>query len=110
MAEHIIGDYMSLITAVDDELSRLGIEQRELAEMDHVCYRVETLERYHEMLARAATIATLLDESNINGRPIATFEFHDYLQTKNWRVPYLEVPAPKTALRTKRGLSMLSWS
>jgi predicted metalloenzyme YecM len=91
----IIGDYVGFIQNVDEGLQDVGIERDEISMIDHICYRVETEERYHEMLERCAQIGTLLGVSDINGRPIATFEFNEYLSAAGWTVPYLELPAPK---------------
>ncbi len=104
MSRGIIGDYETFIEKVDAGLKRLGIWRCELSMMDHVCYRVETSERYHEMLKEAETIGILLGESDINGRPIATFELDDYLEAAGWTVPYLELPAPKEGSPYVEGL------
>ena len=100
----IIGDYEAFITNIDAGLAQLGIGRDEISMMDHVCYRVETLEKYQAMLVRCAEIGTLLGESDINGRPIATFELGDYLQVAGWTVPYLELPAPKESSPYAEGL------
>lgn len=100
----IIGDYVGFIQHVDDGLESLGIERDEISMIDHICYRVETEDRYREMLQRCTEIGALVGESEINGRPIATFEFNDYLSAAGWTVPYLELPAPKEGSPYKEGL------
>jgi predicted metalloenzyme YecM len=100
----VLGDYVAFIKNIDRGLNELGIVQSELAEMDHVCYRVETIERYTKFLDECHKWAILLGESEVNGRKIATFEFNDYLQAGNWVVPYLEVPAPKEGSPYEEGL------
>lgn len=100
----LIGDYESFITNIDDRLAGLGIARDEISMMDHVCYRVETADRYKEMLARCASIGVLLGESEINGRMIATFELNNYLKVAGWTVPFLELPEPKEGSPYKEGL------
>jgi len=100
----IIGDYVGFIQHVDEGLESLGIERDEVSMIDHICYRVESEERYSEMLQRCAEIGTLLGESEVNGRPIATFELNEYLSAAGWTVPYLELPAPKQGSPYKEGL------
>jgi predicted metalloenzyme YecM len=100
----IIGDYQAFITNIDEGLTRLGITRDEISMMDHVCYRVETKQRYQEMLEKCGTIAVLLGESEINGRTIATFELNDYLRVSGWTVPYLELPEPKEGSLYDEGL------
>lgn len=103
-ANKIIGDYVTFLQKVDEGLRQVGIDRSEVAMIDHLCYRVETLERYQRILSRCAEIGTLLGESQINGRPIATFELTDYLQAAGWTVPYLELPAPKSSSPYVEGL------
>ena len=100
----IIGDYETFIRNIDTGLKQLGITRDEVSMMDHVCYRVETAERYREMLTECAEIGVLLGESEINGRPIATFELNEYLYAEGWTVPFLELPAPKEGSPYTEGL------
>jgi predicted metalloenzyme YecM len=100
----IIGDYVGFLQYVDDGLEQLGIERDEISMIDHICYRVESEERYKEMRERCTEIGTLVGESDINGRLIATFEFNEYLTAAGWTVPYLELPAPKAGSPYKEGL------
>lgn len=104
MVQELLGDYETFIGSIDAGLTKLGIERHELSMMDHVCYRVETIERYQEMLAKFSQIGTLLGENKVSGRMIATFELDDYLQAAGWSVPYLEVPAPKEGSPYPEGL------
>jgi hypothetical protein len=100
----ILGDYESFIQTIDNGLLALGIDHSELSMMDHVCYRVETQERYQEVLQTLEPHATLLGENEVAGRMIATFELNEYLRAGNWTVPYLELPAPKAGSPYKEGL------
>jgi predicted metalloenzyme YecM len=72
--------------------------------MDHLCYRVETLERYDEMKMLLGQRAFFLDESEVAGRLITTFEFDDPLRAHGWRVPFLELPQPKEGSPYPEGL------
>jgi predicted metalloenzyme YecM len=85
-------------------MTQLGIDRSELSMMDHLCYRVETRDRYQDMLKRCTQVATLVGESDVNGRMIATFEFKDYLHVSGWTVPYLELPEPKNSSPYPEGL------
>ena len=102
--KRIIGDYQAFIEDIDAGLRSAGIDRAELSMMDHICYRVETTERYFQMLTRCAEIGTLLGETDVNGRPIATFELNEYLEAAEWVVPYLELPAPKEGSLYGEGL------
>ncbi|HSW92010.1 MAG TPA: VOC family protein [Candidatus Saccharimonadales bacterium] len=100
----ILGDYKEFISKVDTTLRDLGVSRDEVSMMDHLCYRVESQERYQELLALFARDAMLLGENEVNGRMIATFEFQEYLQGDGWTVPYLELPAPKPGSHYSEGL------
>lgn len=100
----ILGDYEGFIRTLTERLRARGIARDELSMMDHICYRVETQERYQELLTILSSKAQLLGESEVSGRMIATFEFTDYLTVDSWNVPYLELPAPKEGSPYKEGL------
>ena len=46
----------------------------------------------------------MIGEVKVSGRPIATFEFDEPLKAAGWRVPYLELPAPKPGSVYSEGL------
>lgn len=100
----ILGNYKEFIENINRGLGELGIKRDELAMMDHVCYRVETEQRYQELLSMFAKQAVLLSETEVSGRMIATYELVDYLEAGGWIVPYLELPAPKEGSPYQEGL------
>jgi len=102
--KELIGDYEAFIQNISDGLERSGIMRSELTMMDHICYRVETIERYREMLSALEQYATMIGENVVNGRPIATFELDSYIHVDDWVVPYIELPAPKDGSFYKEGL------
>ena len=100
----LIGDYEPFIGNINQGLRRVGIHRRELSMMDHICFRVETFERYDEMLGKIAKRAILARETEINGRLIATFELRDPLDAGGWQIPALELPQPKEGSAYPEGL------
>lgn len=101
---NILGDYESFIRTLSQGLKERGITRDELSMMDHICYRVETLERYSELLRLFQPEAVLLGEQEVGGRMIATLEFKKYLRVDDWTIPYLELPAPKEGSPYSEGL------
>ena len=99
----ILEGYEKFIENVNIGLKRVGISPHELAMMDHICFRVATDERYKQILADLGG-ATLLGEAIISGRPIATIELEEPLEAGGWRVPYVEIPAPKPTSPYPEGL------
>jgi len=102
--KEIIGDYEKFISGISAGLEASGIDRSELAMMDHLCYRVETQDRYEEMLRTLTGVATLLGVAMVSGRNIATFELRDYLEVDGWVVPYVELPEPKDGSPYPEGL------
>lgn len=100
----LIGDYHSFVKSVNIGLERNGIRRSELSMLDHLCYRVENLDRYELVKRELATRAFLIDESEVSGRLISTFAFDDPLDTGDWRIPYLELPQPKKGSPYREGL------
>lgn len=99
----ILEGYERFIENVNSGLKRVGIMPNELAMMDHICFRVATNERYRQILANLGG-ATLLGEAMISGRPIATIELDEPLEAGGWRIPYVELPAPKPTSPYPEGL------
>lgn len=64
-------------------------------ELDHVCYRVETKERYEALRKELDADGTLLGESLIGGRPIATYRLNRPFHYERRRIDVVELPAPK---------------
>ncbi len=102
--KQLLGDYESFVANIDAGLERCGIDRRDLSLMDHICYRVETMERYEEMKTSLAKCAFLLGEAMVTGRLIATFECHEPLEVGKWRIPYIELPQPKEGSPYPEGL------
>ena len=64
-------------------------------ELDHVCYRVEGEERYGILRKELEADGTLLGESLIGGRSIATYRLHRPFLFDERRIDVVELPAPK---------------
>ena len=72
--------------------------------IDHLCYRVESWERYEILKAIAEQHGSLLAESMVNGRPIASYKLHSPLMSLGGaKVSVLEIPAPKPGTSYKQG-------
>jgi len=102
--KNVLGDYEAFVNNVNRGLEACGIDRSELAMMDHICYRVETNERYVEMMRELGGRAVLLGETEISGRMIATFELADPLEAGGWQIPYVELPQPKDSSPYPEGL------
>ena len=72
-------------------------------DIDHLCYRVDSLKRYEELKLSFSHFAKLLIESEINGRSIATFKLSFPIIYEHWMIDVVELPAPKLGKTTKEG-------
>jgi len=72
-------------------------------DIDHLCYRVETVERYTELKNSLMQFTEILIESPVNGRLISTFKLRQPLQFKKFKIDLVELPAPKPNKMTPEG-------
>jgi predicted metalloenzyme YecM len=70
-----LGDPKAFIETTSVGLGEVGIQREELIQMDHICYRVETDERYDVLKTHAQNVAELVAENQVNGREISTLNF-----------------------------------
>lgn len=71
--QSIVGDYKGFLKQLLQELVEAGFDLQDFVQLDHMCYRTPSLEQYHEKKQQLAQVGKLLDEAQINGRPIAVF-------------------------------------
>lgn len=92
---NIIGNYDAFIAKILNKLAILNIDVTNF-EMDHICYRCESKQQYTEIISMLIPeYASLLTETIIGGRPISTLLLEEPLQSHNYSIECLEIPAPK---------------
>lgn len=64
-------------------------------QLDHICYRVETEERYQSLKKELLQLGKLLTESQIGGRAIASIKLDQPIVYQSRKIDVLELPAPK---------------
>ena len=100
----VIGDYRTFLTTILREIEDAGFDLNDFVQLDHLCYRVPTIERYEVKKQEAFAYGTLLDEARINGRPIAVFRLATPIIHERWRIDALEIPAPREGTTPAEGL------
>ncbi len=100
----IIGDHQAFLKQILQEIVEAGFDLSDFAQMDHMCYRVESLDSYETKKRELAAFGRLLGETQVNGRPISTFRLHEPVRYQQWRVDAVELPAPKDGSPIKEGL------
>lgn len=91
-----LSDLFSKIDDIDLDVSRY--------ELDHICYRVASMEEYSAKKAELLNFGTLLIESMVNGRLISTFKFHEPIEFRERKIFLIELPSPKPGHSYKSGL------
>jgi len=100
----IIGDYPAFLAQTLAEIKGEGFDLSDFVQMDHMCYRVSSLERYELKKRELHSVGRLLGEPQINGRAIAVFRLDEPVYCETWRIDAVELPAPKPNVETKEGL------
>ncbi len=89
------------------ELFETGVDVRDLF-MDHVSYTCATVEDYVSLKGMFADVASLIDEKEIGGRPIAKFRLNQPItwidpEQQKRVISLIEFPAPKPLVKTVEG-------
>lgn len=92
--EKYLGEIKPFLSKVFSALVKDKIDVSQY-ELDHVCYRVETLDRYEELKKQLLNCGELLSENEINGRAIANFKLNEPIIFEERKIFGLELPAPK---------------
>lgn len=100
----IIGDYISFLGKIIEEIEDEGFDLADFVQMDHMCYRVMSMDHYEVKKRELAGIGKLLGETQVNGRPIAVFLLNTPVIYRNWRIDAVELPAPKPGKEVEEGL------
>lgn len=75
-----------------------------VSDIDHVCYRVADLDRYGYWRQQLDTVATLLSDALVNGRPIATYKLHTAIKiSDSYKLDVIELPSPKPGSPYREG-------
>jgi len=77
-----------------DKLYNFGIDTDQY-ELDHVCYRVTTLDEYIIMKSKFKNISKLLIESPIQGRLISIWKLFEPIKYKDREIYLIELPMVK---------------
>jgi predicted metalloenzyme YecM len=100
----LIGDWRGFLEKLIEKCQQAGLDIQD-REIDHVCYRTESLKEYvamRDQLTRAG--CPLILESMVGGRPISVFELSRPLEYCHWKVRCLELASPKVGRNHGHGL------
>lgn len=100
----IIGDYNTFLGDIIGRIEDEGFDLNDFSQMDHMCYRTESIDEYEQKKRELSRVAMLLTETNVNGRPICTFRLNVPVTYDKWRIDAIELPAPKPGKMYESGL------
>lgn len=100
--EPLLNHHNTFLEQVFLSLEGVGISVDNF-ELDHLCYRVNRLDRYFYLLGLLQNTHILLSESEINGRPIAIFLLKHPIVYQSRKIRLLELPAPKNGSSYEEG-------
>lgn len=100
--QQLLGNSTPFLDRLFQYLSTKNIDVKSY-ELDHICYRVATIERYQYLKKELACLGELLIESQIGGRAIASFKLAQPISYKNRKIEVVELPAPKAGSFYKEG-------
>ena len=72
-------------------------------EIDHLCYRTNSLDHYQSICQQMTNFSQLLIESPVKGRMISTFKLSTPIEYHGRSIDLVEVPAPKPGKTTVEG-------
>ncbi|MDD0854285.1 VOC family protein [Halobacteriovorax sp. GB3] len=72
-------------------------------EIDHICFRVNSLDNYEKYKGIFQDFGKLLTEADVNGRPIATYKLYEPIIHSKYLIDLIELPAPKPGKATEEG-------
>lgn len=101
--QKIIGEYTDFLNKIFFDLNKMQVNLGD-ATIDHLCYRVPDFARYEQVKKSLSAVGDLLGEEMVNGRPISTYKLHEAIQFKNYQIPLVELPAPKSGRSYTEGL------
>ena len=102
----ILGDPLFFFRKVKSNLDFFKIDISD-KEIDHVCYRVESIESYLSIRDNMSNYGSVLVEGMIGGRPICTFLLHVPIRLRDesncWEIRCFELPCPKSGNKYLQG-------
>jgi len=101
--KNLIGDYEAFLDKIFALMESQEIEVKDYF-LDHICYRVQTVDEYNRIKTELLKSSVLLSEALVGGRPIATVKLNSPLIYKNRKIYLIELPFPREGKKEVNGL------
>ena len=100
---NLLGDVQGFLALVTHSLEEDGMDVSGY-ELDHICYKVETAERYKYFQGELAHYGDLLTETPVGGRKISTYKLEEPILFAGREIYCVELPFPKADQTVVEGL------
>lgn len=97
----VLGDYSAMLDSVLDAIQILNFKSPLIC--DHICYRVETNEKYEEIKNNLLAYSSLVGETLVSKRLISIFKLNSPIKYNNLTISCVELPAPKHGSKYTEG-------
>lgn len=97
------GQAESFLQHLFAQMDQNGVELKPHWSIDHLCFRVQSLESYEQHKIDFSNFGQMLIESEVNGRMIATYKLSEPVVFGNYQIDLVELPAPKAGKKTIEG-------
>lgn len=102
--KNVIGDYEIFLDKIFSNLKSADFGYDEFKELDHIGYRVESLERYYELKKLIEIYSESVTDREFAGRPVLVCKLKNPLIYGEFEISCIEVLAPKENNKFKEGL------
>ena len=107
--QDLIGNYSVFLDDILARVEKAGFDLDDFIQVDHLCYRVTSLDGYQQKKQELLSVANLLGETMVNDRPISTFRLKEPIKHSRWRIDAVELPAPKAGSDFAEGLEHIEF-
>lgn len=104
----IISDPLIFLENIFLKLKEIELDVEQYV-LDHICYRVETMNEYQLKKEELSSLGKLLVESMVKGRLISTFKLYNPIIFREREIFLIELPSPKSSHFYKSGLEHIEF-
>lgn len=100
--ELLMGTSRLFLESLFNNLEQAKVDVSNLP-LDHLCYRLETNQKYNALKSVMCKAGVLLSENVINGRPISVVRLTEPIIYESRQIHCIELPAPKPGKHQPEG-------
>ncbi|WP_413289173.1 VOC family protein [Bdellovibrio sp. HCB337] len=93
----------SFLVHLFEQLKAHKVDLKPHWSIDHLCFRVQSAEAYQQYKQEFEKFGSMLIESEVNGRMIATYKLQEPVRFRGYNIDVVELPAPKPGKNTPEG-------